>query len=230
MQMEMDSHPSDPHAMDAALDKLRRDLLNTPPVAPEPAEDPDIIDYASVEFEVERMRKRLAVWEIFMAYMKDGARTLARGAGGTFGRGLRQDRGHLRRHPAARPPARPAVGTAHTTDPRPTSPRLTEQRRLLLATAKRTGAPVHEGAWPSSDGCAWRRPGALGASVRAAPMLSGRRSPPRRERDPKASDPCGRRGRGTSRWPAARGRRSRGRGRCAVRAPDGSPRPGSPTR
>ncbi len=75
MQMEMDSHPSDPHAMDAALDKLRRDLLNTPPVAPDPAEDPDIIDYASVEFEVERMRKRLAVWEIFMAYMKDGART-----------------------------------------------------------------------------------------------------------------------------------------------------------
>ena len=80
MQMEMDSHPSEPRAsdaqaIDAALDRMRRDLLNTPPVAPEPAEDPDIIDYASVEFEVERMRKRLAVWEIFMAYMKDGART-----------------------------------------------------------------------------------------------------------------------------------------------------------
>ena len=33
----------------------------------------EVIDYASVEFEVERMRKRLAVWEIFMAYMRDGA-------------------------------------------------------------------------------------------------------------------------------------------------------------
>lgn len=75
MQREMDSHSPDPRAMDAALDKLRRDLLNTPPVAPDPADDPDLIDYASVEFEVERMRKRLAVWEIFMAYMKDGART-----------------------------------------------------------------------------------------------------------------------------------------------------------
>jgi hypothetical protein len=77
MQMETDSHPSsDPHAMDAALDRLRRDLLHTPPVAAKKDEmtDPaDLIDYASVEFEVERMRKRLAVWEIFMAYMRDGA-------------------------------------------------------------------------------------------------------------------------------------------------------------
>jgi hypothetical protein len=78
MQMETDSHPSsDPHAMDAALERLRRDLLSTPPVTPEqveePADEPDVIDYASVEFEVERMRKRLAVWEIFMAYMRDGA-------------------------------------------------------------------------------------------------------------------------------------------------------------
>jgi hypothetical protein len=78
MQMETDSHPSsDPGAMDAALERLRRDLLNTPPVAvPEQddvADEGDIIDYASVEFEVERMRKRLAVWEIFMAYMRQGA-------------------------------------------------------------------------------------------------------------------------------------------------------------
>jgi hypothetical protein len=28
-----------------------------------------------LEFEVERMRKRLAVWEIFLNYAKDGART-----------------------------------------------------------------------------------------------------------------------------------------------------------
>jgi hypothetical protein len=78
MQMEMDSHPaSDPRGMDASLARLRRDLLNTPPVAapePEPVDDvADVIDYASVEFEVERMRKRLAVWEIFMTYMRDGA-------------------------------------------------------------------------------------------------------------------------------------------------------------
>ncbi len=81
MQMETDSHPSDPRAMDAALERLRRDLLQTAPVSAsesseqveEPADEPDIIDYASVEFEVERMRKRLAIWEIFMAYMRDGA-------------------------------------------------------------------------------------------------------------------------------------------------------------
>ena len=80
MQMETDSHPSsDPHAMDASLERLRRDLLNTPPVAAseqdDVADEGDVIDYASVEFEVERMRKRLAVWEIFMAYMRDGARS-----------------------------------------------------------------------------------------------------------------------------------------------------------
>ena len=85
MQMETDSHPSsDPRDMDGALDRLRRDLLNTPPVTPEPddvtdqADEPDIIDYASVEFEVERMRKRLAVWEIFMAYMREGATSWSR--------------------------------------------------------------------------------------------------------------------------------------------------------
>lgn len=79
MQMETGSHrrSSDAHSMDAALDRLRRDLLHTPPVDPEPdeTEESDLIDYASMEFEVERMRKRLAVWEIFMAYMRDGART-----------------------------------------------------------------------------------------------------------------------------------------------------------
>ncbi len=80
MQMETDSHPSsDPRAMDAALERLRRDLLHTPLVTvnseqvEEPAAEPDLIDYASVEFEVERMRRRLAIWEIFMAYMRNGA-------------------------------------------------------------------------------------------------------------------------------------------------------------
>ena len=79
MQMEMDSHTpdarSDARSLDAALDRLRQDLRNTPPAAPTDIDDADVIDYASLEFEVERMRKRLAIWEIFMGYMRDGART-----------------------------------------------------------------------------------------------------------------------------------------------------------
>jgi hypothetical protein len=82
MQMETDSHPSSgSRDMDGAIHRLRRDLLDTPPVTSElddmtdHADEPDIIDYASVEFEVERMRKRLAVWEIFLAYMHGGARS-----------------------------------------------------------------------------------------------------------------------------------------------------------
>jgi len=81
MQMETESHPfSDPRNMDGALARMRRDLLDTPVLdleqddAADQVDEPDLIDYASVEFEVERMRKRLAVWEIFMAYMRDGAR------------------------------------------------------------------------------------------------------------------------------------------------------------
>jgi len=79
MQMEMDSHTpdarSDPRSIDEALDRLRQDLRNRPPEAPTDIDDADVIDYASLEFEVERMRKRLAIWEIFMGYMRDGART-----------------------------------------------------------------------------------------------------------------------------------------------------------
>jgi hypothetical protein len=79
MQMETERHPSDRRDMDSALERLRRDLLDTPAVdlvqddTADEADEPDLIDYASVEFEVERMRKRLAVWEIFMAYMREGA-------------------------------------------------------------------------------------------------------------------------------------------------------------
>jgi hypothetical protein len=81
MQMEMDSHPSETRSVDsdlnidAALDRLRRDLFSSPPEAPATVEEPDVIDYASLEFEVERMRKRLAIWEIFMEYMRHGARS-----------------------------------------------------------------------------------------------------------------------------------------------------------
>ena len=77
MQKEMGNQTSDARSIDAALDRLRRDLFSTPPDAPTEVEEPDVIDYASLEFEVERMRKRLAIWEIFMAYMRDGARSWA---------------------------------------------------------------------------------------------------------------------------------------------------------
>ena len=46
-----------------------------PPQDDSVAEGSDVIDYASLEFEVERMRKRLAIWEIFMTYMRNGARS-----------------------------------------------------------------------------------------------------------------------------------------------------------
>ncbi len=73
MEMEMDNPLSDARSIDAALERLRGDLFGTPS-APE-VESPDPIDCASLEFEVERMRKRLAIWEIFMGYMRDGARS-----------------------------------------------------------------------------------------------------------------------------------------------------------
>lgn len=76
MQTGMESRLADTEAMDAALERLRHDLLATPDV-----EDQGeigachVIDFASLEFEVERMRKRLAIWEIFVSYMRDGARS-----------------------------------------------------------------------------------------------------------------------------------------------------------
>ena len=70
-----------PHPPDHGLDRLRRDLMRLP-ADPEPAverpnplSEAQPIDYAAMEFEVERLRKRLAIWEIFMAHVRDGART-----------------------------------------------------------------------------------------------------------------------------------------------------------
>jgi len=76
MQMEMGRSFSEDPSIEAALERLRHDLLQDP-MKSAPAEDegPEPIDYASLEFEVERMRKRLAIWEIFMTYMRDGARS-----------------------------------------------------------------------------------------------------------------------------------------------------------
>ena len=114
--------------------------MDTPPVAPEEIEAPDIIDYASVEFEVERLRKRLAVWEIFLDYMRDGAKTWPQVqqslSAEDFDRIMTICDGI---------PLRDSCWTcgrdsSKGTTPRNRSlPRLTEQRRLLLATAKRIG-------------------------------------------------------------------------------------------
>ena len=77
--MPMDTTPlSDTHTLEAGLERLRRDLIELP-VDPEEVEErtPDLrpIDYAAMEFEVARLRKRLAIWEIFLGYVRDGART-----------------------------------------------------------------------------------------------------------------------------------------------------------
>ena len=77
MQMEMDNRVSDA-SIEAALERLRHDLFGTSGRGVRCRGDqrcPDSIDYASLELEVERMRKRLAIWEIFMTYMRDGARS-----------------------------------------------------------------------------------------------------------------------------------------------------------
>ncbi len=72
---------SNSHAMDAGLERLRHDLEQATPEPPRDDESPDRfsdlepIDYAAMEFEVERLRKRLAIWEIFLGYVRDGART-----------------------------------------------------------------------------------------------------------------------------------------------------------
>ena len=77
MQMEVGRSLSDDRSIELALERLRQDLFKTTPVEDPPVVDhgPEPIDFASLEFEVERMRKRLAIWEIFMTYMRDGARS-----------------------------------------------------------------------------------------------------------------------------------------------------------
>jgi hypothetical protein len=56
---------------DEGLERLRRDLLTVTPL--ETDEELEPVNYAALEFELERLKKRLAVWQIFMKYMKDGA-------------------------------------------------------------------------------------------------------------------------------------------------------------
>lgn len=58
---------------DEGLERLRRDLLNVPPL--ESDDDTEPVNYAALEFELERLKKRLAIWQILMKYMKDGAQS-----------------------------------------------------------------------------------------------------------------------------------------------------------
>jgi hypothetical protein len=70
--MQMNSPRSRPQNIDEGLDRLRRDLRATAdPYADRDDREP--VNYAALEFELERMKKRLAIWQIFMNYMRDGA-------------------------------------------------------------------------------------------------------------------------------------------------------------
>jgi hypothetical protein len=60
------------------IDRLHRDVLAVPDEGDsgEAADDGlERINYATLEFELERSRKRLAVWDIFLSHMKQGAGT-----------------------------------------------------------------------------------------------------------------------------------------------------------
>jgi hypothetical protein len=71
---------------DRGLEQLQRDLHDVEPDDSEEAgeageageadfSDNPPIDYENFASEVERLRKRLAIWEIFLRYVKEGART-----------------------------------------------------------------------------------------------------------------------------------------------------------
>jgi predicted RNase H-like nuclease (RuvC/YqgF family) len=73
LRRDLDDAPS----KDKALERLQSDLRD---VEPEESGEADFsdnppIDYENFASEVERLRKRLAIWEIFLRYVKDGART-----------------------------------------------------------------------------------------------------------------------------------------------------------
>jgi hypothetical protein len=72
MEMEAENPLQDARTIDAALERLRRDLFDTQSARGQD-EGPQSIDYVALELDIERMRKRLAIWEIFMGYMRGGA-------------------------------------------------------------------------------------------------------------------------------------------------------------
>ncbi len=73
--MRADSHVAGTRPTDEALQRLRRDLLSVAPLESDDEREP--MNYAALEFELERLKKRLAIWQIFIEYMKDGAQSWA---------------------------------------------------------------------------------------------------------------------------------------------------------
>lgn len=73
LRRDLDDAPS----KDKGLEKLQRDLQDVEVDEGEEADfsDNPPIDYEAFGAEVERLRKRLAIWEIFLRYVKNGART-----------------------------------------------------------------------------------------------------------------------------------------------------------
>jgi hypothetical protein len=73
LRLGLDDAPS----KERGLEQLRRDLRDVEPDESEEADfsDNPPIDYENFASEVERLRKRLAIWEIFLRYVEDGART-----------------------------------------------------------------------------------------------------------------------------------------------------------
>ena len=72
--MQMNGPTSGTRNIDEGLERLRRDLrMTADPYAVPADEDREPVNYAALEFELERMKKRLAIWNIFMNYMRDGA-------------------------------------------------------------------------------------------------------------------------------------------------------------
>jgi len=78
----MDTPLSDTDTIQAGLERLHRDLMQVPDALDAGNDDVrrdfsglEPIDYAALEFEVDRMRKRLEIWEILMIYVRSGART-----------------------------------------------------------------------------------------------------------------------------------------------------------
>ena len=63
------------------IERLQSDVLEVPSAETERELDSvngavfERIPYATLEYELERSRKRLAIWDIFLAHMKAGAET-----------------------------------------------------------------------------------------------------------------------------------------------------------
>jgi hypothetical protein len=73
----LDDVPPKAKGKEEGLEQLQRDLRDVEPDGSDEADfsDSPPIDYENFSSEVERLRKRLAIWEIFLRYVKDGART-----------------------------------------------------------------------------------------------------------------------------------------------------------